>query len=624
MRDELIALGVENWTKSDKLTFPSAEEKNRYESRLAAFIRCSQGLSVAKAAKEAGCSRSELYRLIGRSLKLDKKGMPYGHRILSKGVHAEVNRRNSESKKLSKKPLSGSFLLLLKTQPAIKEKIDDLVKENASPAKIYRDFKSECQKADLQKPAYPFNSRSEGRVSLGRYVRQLQDEEERKDATAEGARRDWASRAGGGDYFGPYKQGQLDGYWLDVDLELEYEGREPGSVVIIPVTRIWIIAVIEVGSTACLGYALDFSHNYSSDTVISAVRNATLPWKPRTSKSTIQYAPGDGFPSMHEELAYMCLDELHMDNANSQLSEMVRTTLHRKYRSVPMYGPGNTPNRRPHVEGSFSICERAGVKDWKSIGRISYDVLHHAIDAHWAAYNNSRAPGSTRTRMETLRDMVSAGGSMVRRIPLKEREELQRYDLVDYATVGRSEKTHVVRWIGARYYGAVLEEVKFGSPVLLQANSQDPREILVSCSKTGRKLGELLVERPWRARPVALHVRALLESDPQLRHLRSQGCDIIEALQAHVASKSRNEVEKRGKAAIARSFTPGSSSSAPPEDELATPNGNSQNSKHVPADAQTARPNATGSSPSAKSKHRQNQQTSHAFVRNLLQNIGVL
>lgn len=625
-REKLIAIGVEDWPEADKIDFSSAEEKKRYSARRTAFIRYAQGLKVKEAAKEAECSRAELYRLIKRSLKLDRYCVPYGHRILTKGCHVKEVRKNSESKKASKKPLPGAFSLLLKSHSKIKNTVDRLVKEKASFNKVCTAFKTACQDAGLQAPAYPFNCKSEGRTALRRYVHALEYEQERGKAQREGAWLDIAARAGGEDDFGPYRQGQLDGYWLDVDSEVEFEGREPGSLVRIPVTRIWILAMIERRSTACLGYALDFGENYSSEAVLAAVRNSTLPWKPRTSNSPIQYAAGDGFPSMHDELAYMCLDELHMDNANAHLSEMVRTTLHQRYRTVPMYGPVATPNERPQVEGAFSIWEKAGMADWKSAGRISYDVLHHAIDAWLAAYNNTRAPGSTRTRMETLRDMVSAGGSMNRRIPLKEREELQQYDLIDQATVGRSEKKHVVRWKNARYYGAILEKVKLGTELLIQANSKDPREILVSCCGTGQKLGKLLIERPWRTRAIDVRVRSWLGNDSSLRHLRSQGSNIIDALHAYIATKSRGAVQQRYKAAIALSFAPGSSSSAlPPETAPSdTHTGKPQTSDAAPTNTRAAQAGSSRSSPFTKRRGVRVTDDSQAFVHDLLQNIGAL
>ncbi|WP_137860661.1 hypothetical protein [Variovorax sp. 3P27G3] len=609
MREKLSSIGVENWPSSVKIEFPSDVELARYDARRTALIRYSQGLCLSETIKEAGCSKTELYRLIARALKIDEYGLPYGHRILLKGQHVNKNRKNDERKCLSKKPLPGAFSLLLKNHPKIKKAIDDLVLQRASSIKICTSFKTACQNEGLQNPAYPFNSKSEGLTALKRYVRELENVRDRNETAQADFWRESASRAGSDDYYAPYRKVELDGYWFDVDSEVEYEGREPGSVVRIPVTRIWIVAVIDVASTCCLGYALDFGENYSTSTVLSALRNCMLPWKPRTSDSSIRYTEGDGFPSMHEELAYMCFDELHMDNAGSQLSAMALTAIHRKYRAVPVYGPVATPNKRPLVEGAFSIFEKAGFTDWKSIGRISYSVLHHAIDALLAAYNNSRSPGSTNTRMGAMRDMVSAAGWMNRRIPLREREGLQRYELADRARVRLDEKTRVVQWKGARYYGPCLLKVGPGAEVLVQANSQDPREILVTCCRTGQDLGILLVEKRWRAHPIHVRVRMWLESDPQLRHLRSQGSNIIDALHAYIGTKSRNAKQERKKAAIAQSF-------------LRT--GDSPDSVPRPANEQPSPPDTTKTSSHARPKGEQRKHASHAFVLKLLQNIGTL
>lgn len=566
MHKDLCAQDVAEWPDAAQLKLEGDIGK-RYDSRRSAIIRYSQGLPATQAANECGISRPELYRMINRAVSCDMNGRMYGHRGLQKNLHLDKPRKNDIKKLSAKKPVAGAFTLLLKNFPDIRKIVDDLIiskkqvgleapLDHVSFATLFNAFRNACLDAELCAPSYPFNTAGEGRCALRRYRQALEAAGALGQQAQEAYLRAQLAKKGT-DFYGAFMRSELDGYWMDVELEIEYEGREPGSVVRIPVKRIWIIAVIEQASTACLGYALSFGQNYPSSAVLSALRHCMLPWKPRTSNSKIRYAPGDGFPSMHEELAFMCFDELLMDNAKSQFNEMALATIERNYRAVPVFGPIASPRDRPQVEGCFSILERAGILDWKTIGRISADVLNHAVDALLAAYNNSRAPGSSRTRLETLRDMVAAGTTMSRRVPMAERAALERYDLVDSAKVARDGANPVVRWKGVRYYGEGLPRVKRGTPVVIRANSQDPREIHVTCEDTGEEIGLLLVERRWRAHPVELQVRQWLRKDPRMRHLLTQGSDITMALLAHIASKDEGggAVQQRKKAVIAHGLS---------------------------------------------------------------------
>ncbi|MDP9607245.1 UNVERIFIED_ORG: hypothetical protein J2W38_007066 [Variovorax paradoxus] len=561
MREDLIAAGVEHWKSADEFGL-DADDAAHYEKMRKALLRHAQGLKATEAAKEAGVSRAEFYRLKRRTLETDAKGAIAGCLGLIPHMHVNPQRRNSVEKLHAKKALSGAFQLLLKNHPRIKRMIDDAVLKGKhpdfkeplpciAPAELFRLFKTACQDAEIQAPCYPFNAANQGRSALERYKRQLLAA---KEAGAQ-AQEDFLrtlSASQGSDHYISYAKVELDGYSLDADIEIEFAGREPGTTVRVRVKRIWIIALIERSSTTCLGYSLAFGENYAASDVLAAARHSMLPWTPLTSASTIAYGVGDGFPSMHQELAYMCFDQLHMDNAMGQLSKMALTTLQRNYRAVPVFGPGAHPDARPHVEGAFAILQKAGMGAWKALKRVPFDVLRHAIDAMLAAYNNSRAPGSTSSRMQSLRDRVAAGLTMNRRVPVSERADLMRFDIVDWAKVGLDNGTRVLRWKNARYYGAGLLKVEIGDQLVLQANSQDPREINITCDRTGRRLGSLTIERRWRTQPHDLRMRKWLGNNPELRRIAVQGSDVTLALYKVVNEKGGGAAAQRKRAVAAQ------------------------------------------------------------------------
>jgi hypothetical protein len=646
MLEDLEAAGIEDWKSADQFGLPP-EEAARYERLRKAFLRHSQGLSATKAAEEADVSRAEFYRLRKRSLASDARGALGGHRALISNQQLTPERRNSVEKLNAKKPVSGAFQLLLKTYPKIKRLIDDLILKGVHPdfekplahipsAELFKLFKTACQNAEIKAPCYPFNAANNGRSALERYKKELLAQKE-LGVQARGDHLRSLNAGRGADYYAPYAKVELDGYSLDADIEIEFAGREPGTTVRIPVKRIWIIALIEQASGSCLGYSLAFGENYAASDVLAAVRHSMLPWKPLTSASTIAYGAGDGFPSMHSELAYMCFDQLHMDNAMGQLSKMALTTIQRNYRAVPVFGPGEHPNARPHVEGTFAIWQKAAMGDWKNLKRIPYDVLRHAVDAMLAAYNNSRAPGSTSTRMDSLRDMVSAGLTMNRRVPLAERADLMRFDIVDWANVGVDNGTRVLRWKDARYYGAGLLKVEKGDPIVLRANSQDPREIEITCDRTGRALGALMIERRWRTQPHDLRVRKWLANDPELRRYATQGSDITMALYKAVSEKGAGATAQRKLAVVAQGFAHSNPQNAPAAKEPLVLEQAGQNQTALasqvgaaPALAQAAQGNEDGNraTPPSRSPSKPFGQDlrylGSEFVNDLLKNIGSL
>lgn len=602
MRETLISNGIDKWKSADQFGL-KGKVAVRYEKLRKALLRYSQGLSVAAAAQEAGVCRQELYRILARALKAEEDGTIFGPRALTKNEQVVPIRRNTPGKLELKKAVSGAFEALLNLYPNIRKVLDDLVLRKIHPdhkvplpqvtfAILFNCFKTACLNAKLKAPLYPFNTANQGRSALRRYWKKLLDAQVLGlQAQAEFVASQLAGKSQA--CYSAYACVELDGYWLEVDIEIEFSGREPGTVVRIPVKRIWIISLIEQASGSCLGHSLAFGENYAASDVLAAVRNSVLPWKPLTSKSSIAYGPGDGFPSMHPELAYMCFDQLHMDNALAQFSDMTLATLERLYRSMAVFGPVSRPRFRPQVEGSFAILQQAGFGEWSSIRRIPYQVLCHAIDAMLAGYNNSRAPGSTSSRMEVLRDMVAAGTVMNRRVPLKERPALERFDVVDHAVVKQDGGTRVVYWQNARHYGSGLLRVPMDAPVVIEADSKDPREIQITCERSGKDLGMLRVERRWAQQPHDLRVRNWLGNDPALRHIASQGADITLALYKFLGSKAGGAATQRKRAVVAKGFMDAQLHDLMVPSAYQGPQGASQNPSQNPAPSAPSKPSAT-------------------------------
>lgn len=563
---------IETWPVPDVLAMPE-EARQDFERKKSAIDHYSQGLSCNDIKKATGISRSYLFYLLKRCTSLSDAGHPIGYFALIKGHHTVVERRNAATKLEAGRALPGSLQALFDKHPALRETMRRLIVDKVPPDSTRADYRlswhhiheiflGQCNALEIMPPSYPFCSGSQGKYALENWGRRMIAESQAKKSSAAMA---WMQDqyAGRGPPSRVFERVELDGHDLDVNWALEVPSLNGDGVIYCQISRLWLIALLEVKSSAVIGYSVSLGRNYNASDVTRAVQSSLVPWRPRQlTLSTISYKPGECLPNaLMPELGYVCYDELWLDNARSHLSDLFLTMLERTVNAVPVFGPKASPNVRPNIEMLFDLLEEAGIhciagttgshpKDPRKTGKneerliLKLDVLLDLIDLLIVRYNTGIAPGTTISRNEVLQRAVMRETNIFRRVPQAKRALCTKFSIFEEAVIGQDRGKPILRWKNARYDGPGLHSLPnlVGQRVLVMAN-QDLRKIEVVLLKDGRSLGELIVEKRWRDTPHTTFTRTALRRVMTNAGFVRHAADIPLAVREHV----EKEVIEKGR-----------------------------------------------------------------------------
>lgn len=563
---------IATWPVPDVMAM-NDEARQDFSRKKSAIDQYAQGILCREIERNTGITRSYLFYLLKRCTSINKQGHLNGYFGLLKGRHTTLQRQNSPHKLEFGRAVAGALQALFTKYPMLQETMRKMVVDKIPPDSkradyrlswhhIHEIFLGQCNALGIRPPSYPFCSGSQGRYALENWgKRMIAESQANKSATSLAWSQD--RYAGRGPPSRVFERVEVDGHALDVNWTLEVPSLNGDGVIYCQISRLWLIALLEVKSSATIGYSISLGRNYNASDVTRAVQSSLVPWQPRKlALSTISYRPGECLPNaLMPELSYVCYDELWLDNAKSHLSDLFLTMLERTVNAVPVFGPKASPNVRPNIEMLFDLLEEAGIhclagttgshpkdprKSGKNEGRfiLKLDVLLDLIDLLIVRYNTGIAPGTTISRNEVLKRAVMRETNVFRRIPQKKRELCTKYSIFEEAVVGKERGRPILRWKNARYDGPGLHSFPnlVGQKVLVMAG-QDLRKIEVILLKDGRSLGELIVEKRWRDTPHTTFTRTALRRVMTNHSFIRHAADIPLAVRAHI----EKEVIKKGR-----------------------------------------------------------------------------
>lgn len=562
----------------DALLVPQ-DEQQRYSAKLGALCEYRDGGKVRDIERKFHLSRQHLHYLLDRIRQKGTDGELLGHRALLNG-HAALRSFPASILSLGK-PVPGALQALFNAHSQLRQTMLALVIHGKLPTSTFAVprsaitasvrnaiFHEECRKLGIKDNEYPFVGAHQGTVALSRWVKR---EVRRHDQSQ---RRASDQRKASDPWFSPsepvsrvLQRVQCDGYSVDVDWEIEVPSMIGEGTVRIRLrgSRLWFIPVIECKSTSILGYSVSLEKNYSASDVARAVRSALVPWKPRQlTIENAKYEPNDGLPNgLDPELAYRCWDEMWLDSLRANWADLSLTTMERTVGCITVVGPVAEPNVRAEVEAVNSLFSQAiemikkrgpdspePVKGCAEVRLpLSYDALLDCIDLLVARYNNSIAPGTTSTRYAIYRDAIKRAKTVLRCVPADMRADCLKYDVFDTAKISEDRGRLQVWWKDARYEGPGLHlrEDLGDKEVLVQACSEDPRQIEASVLDDGTQLGILVVEKRFRATPHSLITRRQASDDARAGGFLARCADIVIAarLRAEKEAKSSESARRR-------------------------------------------------------------------------------
>lgn len=331
----------------------------------------------------------------------------------------------------------------------------------------------------------------------------------------------------------PYSVVQIDGHKIDMLYTVEVKNRH-GEIILIPATRMWLIAVIDVATRAIIGYSLTTNENYSQTDVLKAIRNSIIPKVPiQFTCKGLEYPDNYGFPSLAiPETKWAMMDTIMLDNAKSHLAHNTIKKLCEDLHCSLNFGSVATPETRSIIERLFGTLEEGGyhrlpsttgsnINDVRRINaesdavkyQIKYNDIKELTEYFIAIYNNSPHQSlDNQTPLECMhRRIVEAG--MYPSIAFEDMFE-KIYKLTNFMELKtirgniKNGKRPYITFKGVEYRNDILSQSigLIGKKIIIEINPDDIRT-LVGYFEEGTELGILTAVGEWGRKSHSLKTR---------------------------------------------------------------------------------------------------------------------
>lgn len=535
-RHGVAATVLSEWEPVD-VSHLAPSDREIFKRRSKAIKLYDDGEPIDRIECRTGVSKTELYRILDRSMTPDPTGRPYG--FLACVPHY----------RLTPHP-GGVFTQFLETHPKIQEMLDGWAtgkipinqakSRGRGTLRIWEAFRGLCKTSGIDTVQdYPFCNQDQGKESIRVYCKRLRHSDfvtwAKVEYGSSAARLAGQAMRQKPDYsdLRPYELIQFDAHRIDCILNIRFED-ERGDIQDLPLSRLWLLVALDVSSRAVLGYTLSYGTNYSVDDVVACLGSVFVPWKPRNLPSEdISYLPGAGLPSgAIPECAWRAFDTIRMDNHWSHISTFVQKKIIETGANEVILNRPRTPRANAILERFFLTFEKqTGHRFPNTTGSNPKDPRRHNpekaakvlgmddedmwIIADLALANYNASPHTSlnnRTPLEFLRYRLQRDDDLIRHIPFTSEEALPLYWRQFKVTIhGDPANGHLpyVIFKGARYFSDSLRcrSDLIGEKAMLWVNIvTDIRQVRLFLTD-GSSMGYLLVESRWREMAHTLRTR---------------------------------------------------------------------------------------------------------------------
>lgn len=593
---------IDAWVEVRVASLPKQHQGRFRRRRRALELYIRDNLSVSEIAKRAGVSRGEVYRLAKRAFTVGEDGTHVGWLACVPGHRIKVYERRAETVSGKAGRVSLFFrenpqLLELMTAWTLGKKSPDVGKvRGRNLGRIWQGFCDALRAANIDEASAP------NKKAIARLVRAIRADDYDKSVGLiygpEAARIARLDAAEGGPQATsvPYESVQFDAHRLDVIITIRITDAD-GTTRLVPLMRLWLLLIIDVGSRAVLGYSICPSLQVGADDVLDAFANALGRWEPKDTPSPrIAYRVGAGLPSGVlpgcERRAFV---SLRFDNAMAHLSAWTQERIIETIGCEINTGRPASPLSRAVVERFFLTFEEVCLHKWPSTTgsgpsdprrhepdraaeRLEVELLDLELAVDLAIANYNTTPHSSlngRTPLEYIRYCDEHRIGLPRHIkhpcgqelPLFKREFTKRI-----AGNLRKGRRPYVEFLGVRYTNEALMHLTdlIGSSVTLVVNVKDLRFAEVFLAN-GASIGIVKASAPWLRHAHSLRtrrtIRALMRRgmiprdshDPVMAHLK-----YLEA-RARSRRADRNKLEKQRREIASDNGSDTGTTEPPPE-----------------------------------------------------------
>jgi putative transposase len=576
------------WSTTDfSVLGPNARQ--RYQDCATAIEFYSRGLSIGEVEERTQVDRRTLYRLIERALRWHPDGRPWGFRALIPSLRTVAYERRKTSKGKGK-GLSGAFGQLLDGNRELERLLRELIQSREVMLVQRGDrffvkglntahsrFTAVCRSLGLTAEDYPLNQDEQGRRSLGNTLRHRMLERFGAATRSAGSERVKPAAAlksrGVNVVTDPFDTVEFDAHKLD--LRLKVLDQDPyGDEQAFEIERVWLLALIDIGTRAIIGYTLCLRREYGRYDVIRTLEKALAPAQPPAiTIPELQPISSGGFVSeVLPETAYVCWRKIRFDNARAHPAADSLDVACELLGCTVDVGPAYEPDDRPFIERFFgTVATRFTHRLPGTTGSTASDVLRLLKDpgndlrlvvsldelrellAVWVMNYNGTPHGglgSGRTPLEAMRAAIRDRRILLRHLPQALRGNLCLLQSAHSARVrghvGRGDKPHV-SFYHVRYTNERLARTPelIGKRLRIYYDADDIR-VLRAFLADGTEFGELKAGGLWSVTPHSLEVRKRIFKAKRLRQLHFGQWD--DPVQAYLDFK-RGKVKRSRRAA---------------------------------------------------------------------------
>ena len=522
----------------------SSEDRQKFLSRKMAVDLYIDGVAPQIITEKTNISGSEIIRCTKRCAFKDNSGICKGYAALIPNSHT-VKTPDKLHQLFLKYPELETFI--------IGNYYGDrqyTLEHNMNIRTLHNKFIEKCKCIGIQDYDYPLCLKDKGYVSLYRHVKQMELKlaNETIKRIDKNARQKFQSTGYGETSslipLAPYGIVQIDGHKIDMIYSVEVE-NEHGEIILMPATRAWLLAVIDVSTRVIIGYSVSPYENYNQYDVLQAIHNSIVPHKKiHFTHAGFKYPDNGGFPSLaFPEIQWAAFDMIMLDNAKSHLAQHTLEKLIREVKCAVNFGSVATPESRGIIERFFKTIETGGfhrlpgttgsnIHDTKrnfpekesSKYYISFNDICELLEYFIAEYNNSAHSSlENQTPLQVMERRIYQAGMYPQIIPASKRCDIEK---LTYITVERtlrggysSGTKPYVSYLGVKYhaYNTAIPMEFTNQKVFLEVNPDDVSHVNLY-NKSGVFIAEMVAMGEWGKRPhsIKTHQAALKRKNMNL------------------------------------------------------------------------------------------------------------
>lgn len=568
------------WTRVDPDGLPP-DQRAMFMRRRHAIELYLQGASDVDIRREAGMSRSNVYRLIvRRCMQPHADGELFGWRGALPFQRIAGYQRKTKPKPGEDGEGAAGALRWLFASPNARDLESRFRKQILSMATgltgpgrlkqpLFRWLLGELRALGFERRGeWPFNVEKLGYVTIATHIDRVLAENPHRQRLllgGEDARRKAIAGDGTGrPDFAPFDRVECDAHKLDVRMVVAVPSPHGGHEMR-KIHRLWVIVLLDVASRAVLGYHLSLRRECGAEDVLRAIKRALSPWTPRKVHfSENAYADGAGLPSVvAPHLIGACWNEFSVDGALANICARVEGTLKEvvgcrllKPQGAASYTSRRSKDDRPFIEAFFGRLAAGGFHrlapttgsrpadkrgaDPVAIADETAFQLEYAeelLDTLIANYNATPHSGlGFRSPLEQVQFRVPASAPVRHADPDAVRRMVGVRRLCTVLGGAKTGRRPHFNFANARYSAEwlALRTDLLGKNLWLQIENEDDARYATVSDGRGLFLGVVRAAPPWHQTAHSLFVREAIRSLERRRLLHlSTRCDAIEELIRH-------------------------------------------------------------------------------------------